>query len=46
MKDFAESANRAQGLRWWFALLMVLLLLLGAVWAVWQALLFVLTTWL
>jgi hypothetical protein len=46
MKDFAESANRAQGLRWWLALLMVSLLLLGAVWAVWQALLFVLTTWL
>jgi hypothetical protein len=46
MKDFAESANRAQGLRWWFSLLLVTLLLLGAVWAVGKALLFVLETWL
>jgi hypothetical protein len=46
MKDFAESANRAQGLRWWFSLLLVTLLLLGAVWAGGKALLFVLETWL
>ncbi|MCW0211960.1 MAG: hypothetical protein OJJ54_01235 [Pseudonocardia sp.] len=46
VQDFAESANRAQGLRWWFAMVMVALLLLGAVWAVGRAVVFVLSTWL
>jgi hypothetical protein len=40
--DFADSANRAQGLRRWTAVLVVLALLLVAVYAVWDALVFVL----
>lgn len=42
--DFANSANRASGHRRLTAVLMVGLLLLGAVWAAWQTLGFVLTT--
>ena len=40
--DFAESANRAQGLRWVVAVLVVALILLGvAVW-LWEAAIFIL----
>ena len=42
--DFADSANRAEGGRRWAAVLIVLALLLVAVYAVWNALVFVLVT--
>ncbi len=42
--DFADSANRAEGGRRWAAVLVVLALLLVAVYAVWNALVFVLVT--
>ena len=38
VRDFADSANRAGGLRRWAAVLMVLLILLGAGYVVYQAL--------
>ena len=41
--DFAESANRAEGPRRALAVLVVGLLLLGVLFAVWEALLFLLT---
>ena len=41
--DFAESANRAQGHRRAVAVLVVGLLLLGVVFTVWEALLFLVT---
>ncbi len=44
VRDFAESANRAEGGRRWAAVAVVLLLLLGVAWVVWEALVFVLTT--
>jgi hypothetical protein len=44
--DFADSANRAQGGRRWAAVLVVLALLTVAGYQMWNALLFVLTTWL
>lgn len=44
VRDFAESANRAEGGRRWAAVLVVVLLLLGVAWVVWEALLFVVTT--
>jgi hypothetical protein len=44
--DFAESANRAQGPRRWGAVLVVALLLAVAAYLVWDALMFVVTTWL
>jgi hypothetical protein len=44
--DFANSANRAVGHRRLTALILVGLLLLGAVWAVWQTLGFVIGTFL
>jgi hypothetical protein len=46
VRDFAESVNRAQGERYWAAVAVVVLLLLGVLYVVWEALLFVLTTWL
>lgn len=46
VKDFAESANRAQGGRYWAAVAVVVLLLVGVVWVVGNALVFVLGTWL
>jgi hypothetical protein len=46
VRDFADSANRAQGARRWAAVLLVALLLVGALWVVGKALVFVLTTWL
>ena len=44
--DFADSANRAQGGRRWAAVLVVLALLTVAGYQVWDALMFVLLTWL
>jgi hypothetical protein len=44
VRDFADSANRAEGGRRWAAVLVVGLLLLGAAWVVWEALVFVVTT--
>ncbi len=46
VRDFADSANRAQGGRRWAAVLVVLLLLAGVAYVVWESLLFVLVTWL
>jgi hypothetical protein len=46
VRDFAESANRAQGGRRWAAVLVVVLLLIGVAYVVWEALLFVVTTFL
>ena len=46
VREFADSANRAEGGRRWAAVLVVLLLLAGAAWVVWESLLFVLATWL
>ncbi|MHA6630705.1 hypothetical protein ACU61A_35155 [Pseudonocardia sichuanensis] len=44
VSDFADSANRAEGGRRWAAVLVVVLLLVGVVYVVWNALVFVLTT--
>lgn len=44
VRDFADSANRAQGGRRWAAVLVVVLLLLGVAFVVWEALVFMLTT--
>jgi hypothetical protein len=44
--DFADSATRAQGARYWAAVLVVVLLLVGVVWVVARAMVFVLGTWL
>jgi hypothetical protein len=44
VRDFAESANRAQGGRRWAAVVVVVLLLLGVAWVVWEALVFMLVT--
>jgi len=46
VRDFAESANRAEGGRRLGAVLVVGLLLAVAAFLVWEALLFVVTTWL
>ncbi|HVH21786.1 MAG TPA: hypothetical protein VNA11_04940 [Pseudonocardia sp.] len=46
VREFADSANRAEGGRRWAAVLVVLLLLAGAAYVVWEAFLFVLATWL
>jgi hypothetical protein len=46
VREFADSANRAQGGRYWGAVVVVVLLLVGVVWGVWRALVFVLGTWL
>ena len=46
VRDFADSANRAEGGRRWAAVLVVVLLLAGVVYVVWESLLFVLATWL
>lgn len=42
VSDFADSANRAQGGRRWAAVLVVVLLLVGVAYVVWDALVFVL----
>lgn len=44
--DFADSANRAVGGRRWAAVLLVLALLAVAAFVVWEAFMFVVTTWL
>lgn len=44
--DFAESANRAEGGRRWAAVLVVLALLVVAAYVAWEALVFVLHTWM
>jgi hypothetical protein len=38
VRDFAESTNRAQGARYWAAVVVVVLLLVGVVWVVGNAL--------
>jgi Flp pilus assembly protein TadB len=45
VRDFADSANRAQGARYWAAVAVVALLLVGVVWVVGRALLIVLGAW-
>ena len=45
VRDFADSANRAQGARYWAAVLVVVLLLIGVAWVVGRALVFVLGSW-
>jgi hypothetical protein len=44
--DFADSANRAEGGRRWAAVFVVLALLVVAAYVAWEALVFVLHTWL
>jgi hypothetical protein len=46
VSEFADSANRARGPRRWAAVLVVALLLAVAAYLVWDALLFVVQTWL
>jgi hypothetical protein len=46
VRTFADSANRAEGGRRWAAVLLAALLLAVAGYVVWDALLFVLDTWL
>jgi hypothetical protein len=46
VSDFADSANRAQGGRRWAAVLVSGLLLAVAAYIVWEAFMFVVTTWL
>ncbi|WP_219418611.1 hypothetical protein [Pseudonocardia nigra] len=45
VRDFADSANRAEGGRRWAAVLVVLLLLAVVAYVVWDALAFVVLTW-
>lgn len=44
--EFADSANRAEGGRRWAAVLLAVLLLAVAGFLVWEAFVFVVTTWL
>jgi hypothetical protein len=44
--DFADSANRAEGGRRWAAVFVVLALLVVVVYVAWEALVFVLHTWM
>jgi hypothetical protein len=46
VRDFADSANRAEGGRWWAAVTVVVLLLLGVAYVVWESLLFMLGAFL
>ncbi|MBW0118978.1 hypothetical protein [Pseudonocardia abyssalis] len=46
VSHFADSANRAEGSRRWGAVLVVGLLLAVAAFLVWEAFVFVVTTWL
>ncbi|NMH96453.1 hypothetical protein [Pseudonocardia acidicola] len=45
VSEFADSANRAEGGRRWSAVLLVVLLLLGALYVAYNTLLFVLASW-
>ncbi len=45
VRNFADSANRAEGGRRWAAVLVVALLLVGVVWVAYDALVFVVATW-
>ena len=46
VSTFADSANRAEGGRRWAAVAVCVLLLAVAAWIVWEALTYVLLTWL
>lgn len=46
VRDFAESTNRAGGLRYWAAVVVVGLILLGTGYVIFQALAMVVTTFL
>ena len=46
VRAFADSANRAEGGRWWAAVVLVGLLLVVAGYVVFDALMFVVQTWL
>ena len=46
VRDFADSANRAEGGRRWAAVVLVCLLLVVVAYLMGDALMFVLTTWL
>jgi hypothetical protein len=46
VRDFADSANRAEGGRRWAAVLVVVLLLAVVAYLVWESLLFVALTWM
>ena len=46
VSDFADSATRAQGGRYWAAVTVVVLLLVGVVWVVGNALVIMLGAWL
>jgi hypothetical protein len=46
VRAFADSANRAEGGRWWAAVVLVGLLLAVAGYVVYDALVFVIGTWL
>ena len=46
VRDFADSANRAEGERRWGAVLVVLALLAVSAWLVWESFMFVVTTWM
>jgi hypothetical protein len=45
VREFADSANRAEGGRRWAAVLVVLLLLAAAAYTVWEALVYVMASW-
>ena len=45
VREFADSANRAEGGRRWAAVLVVLLLLAAAGYTVWEALVYVMASW-
>jgi hypothetical protein len=46
VREFAESANRVEGVRRWAAVVLVVLLLAVVAYVLGDALIFVLTTWL
>ena len=46
VREFADSANRAEGGRRWAAVLVALLLLAVVAYVVWESLVFVVATWL
>lgn len=46
VRDFADSANRAEGGRRWAAVSVVVLLLAVAAYIVWEAIVFMMMTWM